>query len=363
MPLPQGYAVLKGHAIAGVPAQAGQDHYSVHVIDDRVDYRVAVNIRSSAPGFGTDLFFYLDEDFQHPLLDAVRGMPLGRKLFAANTSATDRRTSGVALDFIRMNLFDRTQMQIFPAQLPGANNDLNDRVDGLVQDMIGDERNVIYAFGDPWINEQKKDKVFGFFPGNGVHDIHMNQGDLTGKFSGDDGVYQDGGLLFYYAAKDKFVAYFTKFQSESWHTDDATGHAISGGGDPVGPDGHGHPGHGGGNPIGPGGDPDFRVRIVAALVNPTGPAPEKETVTLLNTTAQPIDLGGWGLLDRNKNKMPLTGTVAAGDAVRVAVQAPLQLSNNGGLITLLNKQGVKVHGVSYTAAQAQPEGMTLVFGA
>ena len=34
-----------------------------------------------------------------------------------------------------------------------------------------------YAFGERWGPETpSKDKVFGFKPGNGVHDIHMNQG-------------------------------------------------------------------------------------------------------------------------------------------------------------------------------------------
>ena len=38
------------------------------------------------------------------------------------------------------------------------------------------------------------DKMFGFLPGNGVHDIHMNQGN-SARFPRDDGVWQDGGLL------------------------------------------------------------------------------------------------------------------------------------------------------------------------
>jgi hypothetical protein len=35
----------------------------------------------------------------------------------------------------------------------------------------------------------------GFFPGAGIHNIHMNQGN-DAKFAGDDGPWQDGGLLF-----------------------------------------------------------------------------------------------------------------------------------------------------------------------
>jgi len=37
------------------------------------------------------------------------------------------------------------------------------------------------------------------------------------------------------------------------------------------------------------------------------------------------------------------------------------LGNNGGAITLLDPNGLKVHGVSYTADQARPEGWTITF--
>jgi hypothetical protein len=37
------------------------------------------------------------------------------------------------------------------------------------------------------------------------------------------------------------------------------------------------------------------------------------------------------------------------------------LSNDGGLITLLDAAGLKVHGVSYTKAQVARQGWTLAF--
>jgi len=37
------------------------------------------------------------------------------------------------------------------------------------------------------------------------------------------------------------------------------------------------------------------------------------------------------------------------------------MSNKGGLITLLNAQGLKVDGVSYTKEQAKNSGWTIVF--
>jgi len=359
MPLKAGYAVLKGHVIDGVSAKTKKDHYSIHVVDDETDYRIAVNVISTAKNFGPDLFVYKNEDFQHHMLEALKELPLGRKLFKPNANAQERRDSGVALDFIRMNLFDRTEMQIVPAHVDGAHNDLNEWIDDLVQEMIGSEDAVLYVFGEPWINEQKKDKIFGFFPGNGVHDIHMNQGDLSGGFAQEDGLYQDGGLIAYLPSSDKYVAYFTKFQSESWHTDNETGHAIPGGDDGVTTTGVNT--GGGGNPIGPTGDPDGRVRIIAAMVNPVGVDADQETVTLLNTTAKTINLTGWALVDRAKEKTPLSGTILKGGTLLIPVTAPMTLSNKGGIITLLNDKGIKVDGVSYTKAQSGAEGETITF--
>jgi uncharacterized protein YukJ len=59
----------------------------------------------------------------------------------------------------------------------------------------------VYAFGQRWGPEQgTRDKVFGFAPGNGIHDIHMHQGNSQ-QFRRDDGVWQDGGLLLHYPAQ------------------------------------------------------------------------------------------------------------------------------------------------------------------
>ena len=68
-------------------------------------------------------------------------------------------------------------------------------------------------------------------------------------------------------------------------------------------------------------------RTPAALVNDTK-TPERETVTLLNTSPQQINLAGWSLLDKAESKMSLTGSLAAGEAKSFEVKAPMVLSNN-----------------------------------
>src|SRR6185312_4755412 len=148
-------------------------------------------------------------------------------------------------------------------------------------------------------------------------------------------VWQDGGLPLHYPAQDQWVGVFLAFQSQAWHTDDQTGHAVAGLPEP------------GPAPVPGPGEPDHLVRIVAALVNPPGPAPEAETVTLLNASPHQVDLAGWSILDRAKHQMMFPGgLLAPGDSLRVQVAPPVQLGNQGGLITLLNPDGLKADGVA-----------------
>jgi hypothetical protein len=246
-----------------------------------------------------------------------------------------------ALDYIRGNLFDRAHLRTLPPDAVGPDNDLPDLFDHYVERAVGDPGARLFAFGERWGPEDAvPDKVFGFSPGNGVHDIHMNQGNAA-RFVRDDGPWQDGGLLFHFPAEDRWVAVFLAFQSQAWHTDDVTGHAIAGGPEPALP----------------------RVRVLAARVNPPGPAPEDETVLLLNASPDPVDLSGWAIADRNKARSPVpSGTLAPGDTlvVHLGVGAA-QLGNKGGQVTLLDAAGLKVDGVAYTAEQGGREGWTVTF--
>ena len=106
-----------------------------------------------------------------------------------------------------------------------------------------------------------------------------------------------------------------------------------------------------------------QVQIIAALVNPPGEDPGKESVTLINASAEKVDLSGWALADSLKRKHPLKGiSLAPGAVVTIPLSGKdIQLGNNGGFITLLNQDGIKIDGVSYTKDDAQKSGWTVVF--
>ncbi len=350
MPL-RNYGVLKGRPIQILPGTGPSPHVQILMVDDTTRYRIAVNVKSKL--YPSELLYLMVDDFQHPVTEAVAKLPDG-----FNPIAGDVRRE-LALDFVRANLFQSCDMKPLPHAVGGDDNDLNEKLTAAVQRAIGDETATLYAFGERWGPEpDRRDKYFGFLPGNGIHDIHMNQGN-SARFTRDDGPWQDGSLLIELpgadGVPDRWIGIFLAFQSQSWHTDDETGHRITATdhcGKPLGGE------ETGGMPTDV---PDGRVQIVAALVNPEGGHPEREIVTLINPSPADIDLDGWRLGNKAGATMPLAGVIAAGKTREVQMDSNVPLSNRGGKITLLDAAGLKVHGVAYSRAQARRSGWTLVF--
>jgi len=69
------------------------------------------------------------------------------------------------------------------------------------------------------------------------------------------------------------------------------------------------------------------VLILAAMVNPVGGAPERESVLLLNASPQPIDVTGWRLADRAKASCALPSSrLEAGAVLTVPVTNGMALA-------------------------------------
>ena len=252
MPIPH-YGVLKARPIDRRLGAGQTPHYQIRAVAGTEHFRVAINVKSRQSP--SELLYLVNERFEHPVTDFLAGIEEG-------FHELDRTPLSGALDFIRGNLFDPFKMVPLPHDVPGPDNDLNEKFDGLVQRALADETALIFAYGGPWGPEQQADRYFGFRPGRGIHEVHMNQGNSQ-QFRESDGVWNDGGLIFHFPEQQQWVAVFTAFQSQSWHTDDATGHAL-----PKPPD---QPGNGQGPNV-PTPDrppteelPDGLLRIVGAL--------------------------------------------------------------------------------------------------
>jgi uncharacterized protein YukJ len=209
MPI-RGYGMLKGRVARGIPEHRGSTpHFQVLVHAAGTPFRVAVDTRSK-DRVAADLLFFCDDDFRHSFLERLVALDDGFHPLAPN------RESG-ALDYVRGSLVRREQMRPLPTDLPGRDNDLNEKIGALVDRAKGDAAARLYAFGGRWGPEpNRRDAQFGFAPGKGLHDVHMNQGNPPGRHAHDNGPWQDGALLIHFPRQDRWTALFLAFQSQRW---------------------------------------------------------------------------------------------------------------------------------------------------
>jgi hypothetical protein len=102
------------------------------------------------------------------------------------------------------------------------------------------------------------------------------------------------------------------------------------------------------------------VLIVAALPNPVGTDFGQESVTLVNTTAEPVDLAGWSLGDAVGGPQTLSGVLTAGADVRVVLGSAVRLGNQGDTIALADG-GQVIDQVAYQQNDVRA-GRTICFG-
>ncbi|RBR26477.1 uncharacterized protein FIESC28_00771 [Fusarium coffeatum] len=300
-------------------------HLSLFFDDDRgKEGRAAVNIKSGNRN-ESRLAYWTVSDFTHGVTQKLVQLSNGFHLLAGTL---EQSLDGLALDYIRSNLFNRANGRILPHDIDGADNDILDQLKPIIDKAISAQATV-YVYGS--------------------------------EFSRGKGIHNDGGLIFEF--EDHWEAVFIGFASQAVHTRD-------------GPKRAGHP-----LP-----DQDFRiwanflaperpdaekeeddiedspVFIAEALVNPSGPDQQPgtspETITLKNRTQHEIDLSGWKIRIKTGDTQILDGQ-RIGPNGTLTIQTTVPLSNRGGIVTLLNGDGLRVHGVSYT--QAQANGAVIIF--
>ncbi|MBM7615771.1 YukJ family protein [Alkaliphilus hydrothermalis] len=202
------YGVLKGSVIAGKPERNKHTpHYQIHMEgEDNIYYRVAINVLSSCEE--SKVLYLAAEEFNSSLFSLLPTLSNG-------FTRVDSTNKELAIDYIRSKLFDSAKMKPLMHHIEGPNNDLNDLIDNHIKKAQA-EKATVYIYGSKFISKSK-DYVFGFQPTNGIHNIHMNQGNL-GKFYNDNGTFQDGCILIQY--ETIWVGIFLAFFCQSWCTDE-----------------------------------------------------------------------------------------------------------------------------------------------
>jgi uncharacterized protein YukJ len=156
-----------------------------------------VNILSTD---GSDILYVVNHAFATPHADELLGLPEGQTFLPP--------ANPLALDYVRQGLVSRNDMVLLRARdaMRLTASDLHNEIDDMVVRGIHDPSAQFFAFGSK-------------FP-EGIHDIHMNQGNPREDFFRDNGTFQDGAMVAYFPASDRWLAAFIAFQSQSWNTDD-----------------------------------------------------------------------------------------------------------------------------------------------
>jgi uncharacterized protein YukJ len=211
------YSVLAGRPTAGKVVGGSSTHYQITMQVGSATFTVAVNIQSVD---GSEVLYAIEEEFTPPDLAGLMALPMGM-------TAVKSAPGGLALDYVRSTvggapMITKAQMTLLPQlQAKGAGVEeqmilrarakaLENAVVTLLNMTIADKDGVIYAFGSAYADAGKVD---------GIHDIHMNQGNPKNNHGGDNGVWQDGALLIHLPSKGTWTAVFIAFQTESWSTD------------------------------------------------------------------------------------------------------------------------------------------------
>jgi uncharacterized protein YukJ len=186
-------------------------HFSVDVEGESWD--IAANVGTDNAG---DLLrCKIAGNFQHPIVQALRQSPSGK------TDLTDSDALP-ALDFVRSSILNGTGAWLDSDVLDGSDGKQPVAALKPLLDKAFTSQNDVYIFGR-------------FYPnGNGIHDVHMNQGSrgryihLKGSDRNDhNDIWQDGALMIDFGAGN-WVSYFAAFTNQTIPTDDL-GNPLPGG--------------------------------------------------------------------------------------------------------------------------------------
>jgi uncharacterized protein YukJ len=229
MPLSR-MALLKGRPIHYLPAGEPSPHFQIQIAANGVMFRAAINARS----FDKTRVQYLRKNItNNPYIKVLRDLAKrdGLYEFSRLFRKIEDQKNG-ALDYQRTGLIDPSDsFTEIPFDAAGPDNDINDFLSNYFREMASYGKARIYLFGQVWGPDTSQDDYFGYLPGAGIHDIHMNQGNPeASKFGKDNGTFQDGGIIVEFPKDDnaefaeKWECFLIRFQTQTTPTDDQTGH-------------------------------------------------------------------------------------------------------------------------------------------
>ncbi|KAL4744899.1 hypothetical protein BDW72DRAFT_212001 [Aspergillus terricola var. indicus] len=333
MPL-DNYGVWKAHPVRYHVERRGTrtPHLLLYYRDNGGgEFESAINIKSGDRQ-ESRLVYWIDEEISdRRLIERLANFKTG---YHSLDDVEPDSPDDIRLDYIRRNLFDVNTGRVLPHDIPGPNNDIIDVLEPRIKAAI-DQGATVHIFGEPYNSQE------------GMHNVHMNQGNIA-TYSGDDGVFQDGALVFYFPESHQWLGVFLAFASQAVHTGDGSGHAISRVtwkdvllDDLV----------------------ENSVIITRAAVNSPASENQRQSVTLANLMNRRIPLSGWKIRNSSGAEQVLPRDAVLPSMGTKDFDIPnCPLSRDGDTIMLLDGDGLKVAGVRYNSQHGNTQDKPITFG-
>jgi uncharacterized protein YukJ len=189
-------------------------HYHILVETDNQEFDIAVNIASEDPRTSDVRVLYaIKRNITPPFVDTLLNLPNGMLNLPAN---------GVTgIDFVSDHLVTREEMQ--PLPLFDRSQPIEDQgsveVKQLIDEVVADPNTVVYAFGHRYDQRSPRNAAWGFQPDDGIHNIHMNQGNARGNHDDENGRGEDGALFINFPDTKTWHAVYIAFQTQSFDND------------------------------------------------------------------------------------------------------------------------------------------------
>ena len=209
---PGHYGMLVGSVRDGRFEGGRAPHFEIWIEAAGTDYRIAVNVQSVD---GSEVLVHFDPHFTGPSGGVnIAALAAGAPGFTEIATGAN----GHGLDYLRDGLFDINDMEQVPDT--GGTTAIANVLETQVDKARADSGAVAVVFGMYFRDggDASRDSTFGFSPEQGLHDIHMMQGN-AGSFARDNTTHGDGGLFLRYG-DGTVAALFVRFATQGTETDD-----------------------------------------------------------------------------------------------------------------------------------------------
>jgi uncharacterized protein YukJ len=213
------YSLLKGRVVKAKPFSSNphqRPHYHLLIEAAGKKYDVAVNIASEPKRVHGGKVVHEDIHVLYAVKAAVPAEKIGPLGDVREGVASLPADSPLRLDYVTDRLVTKDEMHLLPLYNLATSPAHPDAILRLLDRAVKNNHAYAYSFGHRYDQTQPTNAAWHFAPDDGVHNIHMNQGNKRGDHDNENGRHEDGALWIHFQDSNEWGAVYVAFQTQSW---------------------------------------------------------------------------------------------------------------------------------------------------